>query len=286
MKIYKFSNILAIPFFILLVIFGYLTYQNPESSYLAWILLPLIPLMLIYVFSPQIEYWWLKRNPIELDAPVKKMLNQTNPVYSSLDKETKEEFERRLVLFSSARDFIGKGMESDNNAVPHDIKMMISQVPVTMTLGRSKAGFKHWERIVLYKHPFPTPMNKFLHTMETHGEDGVVILSLEHVDKALVQKGHHYDVTWHAYAEAFIKDNPKEKYPELPANIWESIEKVSPQDKSQILGTLGFKTIDAMPVLINLYFNYHKKFAQVLPEIKGNFDQIFFPGGLLQDNKA
>ena len=275
MKIHKFSIILAIPFFILLVIIGYFVYLDPRGSSLLWALLPLTPLMLIYLFSPQIDYWWLERNPVELDAPIKSMLNRTNPRYQSLNNDQRQLFDNRLTLFSSGREFIGKGGESDNIDVPYDIKMMISQIPVTMTLGRQHVGFKNWERVVLYKHPFPTPMNKFLHTMETHAEDGVVILSLEHVEAALMQKGYHYDVAWHAYAEAFIKDNPKENYPDLPTNIWESIVKISPQSREQILATLGFKAIDPMPVLINMYFNYKDKFAKELPEIKRDFDKIF-----------
>ncbi len=275
MKIHKFSIILAIPFFILLVIIGYFVYLDPRGSSLLWALLPLTPLMLIYLFSPQIDYWWLERNPVELDAPIKSMLNRTNPRYQSLNNDQRQLFDNRLTLFSSGREFIGKGGESDNIDVPFDIKMMISQIPVTMTLGRQHVGFKNWERVVLYKHPFPTPMNKFLHTMETHAEDGVVILSLEHVEAALMQKGYHYDVAWHAYAEAFIKDNPKENYPDLPTNIWESIVKISPQSREQILATLGFKAIDPMPVLINMYFNYKDKFAKELPEIKRDFDKIF-----------
>lgn len=275
MKIHKFSIILAIPFFVLLVIIGYFVYLDPRGSSLLWALLPLTPLMLIYLFSPQIDYWWLERNPVELDAPIKSMLNRTNPRYQSLNNDQRQLFDNRLTLFSSGREFIGKGGESDNIDVPFDIKMMISQIPVTMTLGRQHVGFKNWERVVLYKHPFPTPMNKFLHTMETHAEDGVVILSLEHVEAALMQKGYHYDVAWHAYAEAFIKDNPKENYPDLPTNIWESIVKISPQSREQILATLGFKAIDPMPVLINMYFNYKDKFAKELPEIKRDFDKIF-----------
>ena len=250
MKIHKFSIILAIPFFILLVIIGYFVYLDPRGSSLLWALLPLTPLMLIYLFSPQIDYWWLERNPVELDAPIKSMLNRTNPRYQSLNNDQRQLFDNRLTLFSAGREFVGKGGESDNIDVPFDIKMMISQIPVTMTLGRQHVGFKNWERVVLYKHPFPTPMNKFLHTMETHAEDGVVILSLEHVEAALMQKGYHYDVAWHAYAEAFIKDNPKENYPDLPTNIWESIVKISPQSREQILATLGFKAIDPMPCLL------------------------------------
>lgn len=277
MKIHKFSKILAIPFFILLIILAYFTYLSPDSNIIAWILVPLIPLMLIYLFSPQIDYWWLSRNPIELEAPITQMLHKTNPEYKRLNHDMKQEFDKRLVLFTEGREYIGKGLEADVDNVPHDVKMMISQIPITMTLHRKDVGFKNWERIILYKHPFPTPMNKFLHTMETHGEDGVVILSLEHVEKALAQKGHHYDVAWHAYADAFIKDNPRETYPDLPANIWESIENISPQTQAEILGTLGFKTIDAMPVLINLYFNYKDVFSNQLPDIKSAFDKIFRP---------
>lgn len=277
MKIHKFSIILSIPFLILLVILGYFIYHEPRSNYLTYALIPLTPLMVIYMFSPQIDYWWLSNNPVELDDRLLKMLNQTNPRYKDLNNDDKEEFNKRLVLFTAAREFIGKGMESDNNDVPYDIKNMICQIPVTMALGRSQKSFNNWERVVLYKHPFPSPRFKFLHTMETEAEDGVVILSLEHVEKALIQKGHHYDVGWHAYAEAFIKDNPKENYPDLPENIWESIEKISPQNKQQILATLGFGNIDALPVLINLYFNYADDFQSELPNMSRSFDKIFKP---------
>lgn len=279
MKIYKFSRILSGPFVIGLLVMAYLVYKNPLSNLLGWALVPLIGLALIYMFQPQIDYWWMSRNPVELDLPIKNMLTSTNPRYQQMKAGEREEFEKRLVLFSEGREFFGKTMEADNSSVPIDIKNMICQIPVMMTLGRDKVGFKNWERVVLYKHPFGTPINKFLHTMETHGEDGVVILSLEHVDKALLQKGHHYDVAWHAYSEAFIKDHPKEAYPDLPGDVWKSIERISPQNQQVILGTLGFPSIDPMPVLINLYFNYPDAFAKELPQIKTSFDGIFFPKG-------
>ena len=205
------------------------------------------------------------------------MLHKTNPMYSSLSSQNKEEFDKRLTLFIHGKEFIGKGMEEDNKDVPFDIKHMLAQIPITMTLGRKEFLLKDFDRVVLYKHPFPTPLNKFLHTVETHAEDGVVILSLEHVEKAMFQKGHHYDVAWHGFAEAFINSYPKENYPTLPDDIWDKIEQISPQTKPQILGTLGFETIDVMPVLINLYFNYNEKFSATLPSIKRDFDSIFNP---------
>ena len=275
MRIYKLANIIAIPFFVVLLILGYLAYLDPISNYLAWVIAPLTCLILIYLFSPQINYWWLSKNPVELDKTVKDMLLRTNPVYGKLSLEEQTEFDNRLVLYTEAKEFIGKGFEEDNKDVPYDIRNLISQVPVTMTLNRADYQWKNYERIVFYKHPFPSPRFKFLHTAETEAEDGVVILSLEHVEKALFYKDDYYDVAWHAFAEAFIKDHPKEAYPNLPADIWDSINRISPLNKEQIHATLGYKIVDALPVLINLYFNYRTTFKKELPELAAYFQSLF-----------
>ena len=66
MKIYKFSRILSI---IPAVIFGWFMYKmfmDHNFPYIAWAILPAAILALLYLFQPQIDYWWLDRNPIEL----------------------------------------------------------------------------------------------------------------------------------------------------------------------------------------------------------------------------
>ena len=275
MRIYKFANVLAIPFVIILLILGFLLFRGADSILLAWAIIPLSVIILIYLFSPNINYWWLKRNPVELDPAIKKMLMTTNPIYPYFSEEEKTDFENRLSLHVEAREFFGKGMEEDNRNVPFDVKHMLSQIPVTMSYKRSDRPFKVFERIVIYKHPFPSPRFKFLHTAETEVEDGVIIISLEHVERALFHKDKYYNVAWHAYAEAFIKAQPKENYPDLPNDIWASIEKISPLNQKQITATLGYKTIDPLPVLINLYYNYPEKFREVLPNIQSALNSIF-----------
>ena len=267
--------IIAVPIALVLILIGYIAYKDQTSSAIIYIVIPITLLVLIYLFSPQIDYWWFSRNPVELDDKLISMLNKINPRYAALNPDEKTEFNNQLFLFTEGRAYSGKGMETDYDSVPYDIKMLISQIPATMTYRRTKKDFKDWERIVLYKHPFPSPRYKFLHTMETFAEDGVVILSLEHVEKAIVQRGAHYEVAWHAYAEAFIKSNPTENYPDLPNDIWEHIERISPQDKRTITNTLGFKEVDAMAVLINLYFNVETAFRRELPEVSDRFDAIF-----------
>lgn len=277
MRIYKFANILAIPFFIVFLLMGYWIYKDHNSNFMALIIIPVAFLILIYLFSPQINYWWLKKHPVQLDDSIIKMLKATNPIYSELSEEKKEDFRNKLMLHVEGREFIGKGMEDDNRNVPHDVKHMICQVPVTMSLNRKDRPLKNFERVVLYKHPFPSPRYKFLHTAETEVEDGVVILSLEHVERALFKKDAFYNVAWHAYAEAFIKARPKETYPDLPNDIWRLIEQISPLDQKQITGTLGYKNIDPLPVIINLYFNYNTRLREVMPNIGQSLDNIFNP---------
>jgi len=275
MRIHKLSMIIAVPIVLVLIVIGYIAYTDHTSSAIIYIVIPITFLVLIYLFSPQIDYWWFSRNPVELDDKLISMLNKVNPRYAVLSQEEKIEFNNQLFLFTEGRAYSAKGMETDNDNVPYDIKMMISQIPTTMTFRRTEKDFKDWERIVLYKHPFPSPRYKFLHTMETFAEDGIVILSLEHVEKAIVQRGEHYDVAWHAYAEAFIKSNPTENYPDLPKDVWDRIERICPQDKRTITNTLGFKEVDAMAVLINLYFNVETALRRELPQVSDRFDAIF-----------
>jgi len=275
MKIHKLSRIVAMPFFVLAVVIGYYAFKHPLENYLIWGLLPAAALILIYLFSPQIDYWWLGRNPVELDQQITDLLHGTNPDYVALSQDQKNEFNKRLTLFTTGKEFIAKGMEKENMDVPFDVQNMISQIPVTMTMGRDDFTFRQFDRIVLYKHPFGSPLHRFLHTMETHAEDGVVILSLEHVQAAMMNPGHHYDVGYHAFAEAFTGAYPKENYPDLPNDIWDSIEKISPQNKQMILSTLGFQNVDPMPVLITLYFRQKEKFQSVLPKVAVSLKQIF-----------
>ena len=275
MRIYKLSKVVASPFILLVMGIGYLAFRHPTQNYMMWLLAPAVALILIYLFSPQIDYWWLSQKPVEMDPRITKLMNEVNPEYTTMSEGVKNEFNKRLTLFVEGKEFIAKGMEKENMDVPYDVKMMISQIPVMMTRGREKFTLKHFDRIIIYKHPFPTPLNKFLHTMETHGEDGVIIISLEHVQAAMMQPGHHYDVGYHAFAEAFISAYPKEPYPQLPDDIWAKIDQISPQDRNQILGTLGFPDIDPMPVLITLYFRHRSNFETVLPKTSRELSDIF-----------
>jgi len=216
MKIYKLSNIIAIPFAAAVVFFAYQLFKDSHSLMAAWAVIPLVALVLIYLFQPQIDYWWLERTDIETDDQVLKLIERTNPFYRQLNESDKDRFHKRLILYTNGRAFTAKGMEKDTD-VPLDIKYMLAQIPVSLCLGMKDNLLKDFEQIVIYKHAFPSPNHRYLHTCEVNKEDGVVIISLEHAEAAFFNPDRFFNIAWYAFAEAWLESqnivllNPADK---------------------------------------------------------------------------
>ena len=274
MKIHKLSHVIAVPFALMLCYILYETFLNDSSTLLLYGMFPAAVLILIYLFQPQINYWWLSNNPIAIDDKVLKMLERTNPVYRIMSHEDKRLFQNRLVLYTEGNAFMSKGMEQDFD-VPYDVKMMTGQIPITMMWNKKDIFLKAFERIVIYKHPFPSPKFKFLHTAETDIEDGVIIYSLEHMEAAFLNPTSFYNVAWHAYAEAYVKAYPQLDYPELDASAWQIIEKSSGLERDTILNILGFETVDLLPILITCYFLNGEKLRNIDSDIYSQVEAIF-----------
>ena len=274
MKIHKFSRIVALPFAIAAIVFVYFAFLNPKAMFLVWIIVPVIGMVLTYLFEPQIDFWWLERNPVDLDEKVVKLLHSLNPEYGKLSDHIRERYDNRLMLYVNAIDISSKGMERDFK-VPEDIKYLIAQVPVMMTMNKSKFLLQPFERIILYKHAFGSPRFKFLHTAETFLEDGVIILSLQHAEAAFFNRSDFYNNVYHAFAEAYIKAYPKVDYPEFNEGDWQHFESVSGFSKDIIHKTIGFETLDALTVGLALYFSHNEPFKTYLPHQSKVFDKHF-----------
>ena len=274
MKIYKFSNILALPFAALLLYFISFLLSDTHDLRASWAVIPLISLVLIYLFQPQIDYWWLNKRPVEIDENVLKLIAKTNENYRTLSEEWKDEFHKRLLLYVNARSFSAKGMEKDSD-VPYDIKFMIAQIPVFLTLKQKDFLLKGIDRIILYKHAFPSPRYRFLHTAETHNEDGVVLFSLEHAEAAFFHPDQFYNVAWHAFAESYMILRGVNYFPETDDNVWTRIEEISGLDKDKIIKTIGYESFDPLVAVITCFFCYRKSFQELWPEMYARLNAMF-----------
>lgn len=254
MKIYKFSNVISIPFFLAALYFLLRLVDDTHDLTASWAIIPLVALVLIYLFQPQIDYWWLSRNPIEIDKEVRDMIHKTNPFYRALSGPEKEEFHKRLLLYERGREFIAKGMEKDTN-VPYDIRYMISQIPVSLSFWSKSFLIENYDRLVVYKHAFPSPLKKFLHTYEINEEDGVIIFSLEHAEASFFQPKQFFNVAWQAYTEAYLDANPDLVL--LPEGFgWNDYERVTGFSKEFLEKTAGFSEISLAAATLVAYFIY------------------------------
>jgi len=261
-----------LPILILLIGILYLHYSmDAISGY--WIALPVVLGAVVFVSYQEIDYWYISRNPIKLDAEVLNLLNKYVPFYRNLNNEEKEKYNLRLSRYISSRSFKSVGSELKN--VPYDIKAMISTNAIQLAFYMDDYLIGDFDRIFVYKHPFGSPRYKFLHTVETEAEDGVMIYSLEHLVPGITNPDIYYNIGMHGYVDAFIKANPTAAFPPRLNADWYDIHAISGLSKKQILATTGYDSADLLVVLGTCYFTYPLAFEKRLPQLKKELDQLF-----------
>lgn len=272
MRIYNISRLIAAPFLAGAVYAGYSASGNfGDKSMSAWILPLGLVVMLIYVFHHQINIWWLKKFPIPLDEQDQEILKKYSTYYANLSGKDLIEFENNLFLMTKTKEFSAMG--SQKEGVPYDFQLIISMLGVEMTSKTKTPLLENFDKVILYKHPFPTPHIQQLHTVEINGEDGVILLAMDHLSAAVHEPDKYYHVGYHGWALAFIYENPNLDYPEeVP---WKTIELVSGFSAEAISGALGLPQIDTLPIAITLYFTRVAVLKEVDLRLYNQLESIF-----------
>lgn len=249
-----------------LLYFSMQSMNYSDSTDLSYYLIPLgFMLVLLYIFHYQIDWWWAKRNPPPLDDRAVQLLEANLPYYKSLSSSKKEKYNERLSLYLLAHRFLGQGSEQEDT-VPEDVKIMAAMHGIMLGMEREDYLLQPFEHIVFYKHPFPSPNYKFLHASETNTEDGAIILSVEQMMLGIVKPKKHYNTALHEYAQAFIHIYPKEKWPTLIEEHWNSLEQISGLKTSYLNNLFGEAMSGPLPVAINYFFTFPERFKEILPE--------------------
>ncbi len=230
-----------------------------------WILAVTLILVFLYISMPYIDHWFLKRNPIILDPKIIDWLSQHHPFYQALSTDDKEKFESRLATYLSVREFKAIGKELRD--VPIDLKGIIASNGIQVTFGQEDFLLKNFNRIFVYKHPFPSPRFKFLHTVETQIEDGVIIFSLEQLLEGLLHPNQKYNIGTHGYIEAWTKLHPNAPYPDENEYSWEDIKRICGFGQKMISATTGYPSVDKLIVILNCYFTHSDQFESTNPQL-------------------
>ena len=265
------SRLIALPFVLGACIALYLTWETDES-YALYIIPMALSLAVIYILQPQIDWWWYKRKPPELDLPLIRLLDQHFPFYQKLSPALKIRFRQRMVLYMLANDYIGKGFE----VVPEDVKGMLAANVVMITFGQEDFLLNKFERIVVYPHPFPSPQHpRHLHACEHFEEDGVILFSAEHLIAGILQSTKYFNTGLYEYARVYQSSYPEKPYPVFDEFIWGKIEAICGFSKEGLEKYIGLPEIEALAICIALYFIYPEKVRQLMPNAYKDFCHIF-----------
>ena len=267
------SRILAIPFVIMALAGLYMAWEV-DANFSALLVPGVLGLAVVYTFSPQIDWWWSKRNPPDVAEPIKLMLEKGCKFYQALNPDDRRTFRQRVAMFIMGTEFMPQGSET----VPEDLKAMIAASAVTLTFGQEQLLFPKFENVVLYPRPFPTPQfpTKF-HASEIFEEDGVVLFSAEQLAHGFMQSDLYYHIGLHEYAKIFQLAYPNEPWPDLDESAWPRLEQISGFSREAIVRWINLdpNDIPPLPVSISHFFCFPERFKEVWPELFDLYHLIF-----------
>lgn len=265
------TRILSIPFVFLALFFLYLTWEV-DPGYSIYIVPFVIMLALIYVFGPQINWWWYQRRPPELKPKIRLLITRHLPYYQKLMESEQERFRKRVALYMEANDFMPQGMES----VPEDLRAIAAACAVQLTFGQKDFLLPKFEHIIFYPKPFPSPQYpENFHSSEIYEEDGVILFSAEQLLPGFLQPYQYYSIGLHEYAKVFARSYPEIHFPKLPEDIWQQLQQISGFSQAAIERWINLKPIPAQPVSIAHFFTFPAQFQAVLPDLYEQYARIF-----------
>ncbi len=232
-----------------------------------------IPLALMFaavlVLRHQINSWFLRRTKPALDNELKRILKNQLPHFEAIFS-TSNRTESDLTIFTQECDFIPRGIES----IPDDLKHLISAHAFYFGNLEHTKWPAHYNRIVLYTHPFLSPQfPEDVHSVEHHHDDGVFVFSLEQVMPGIARKGSFYNIVLHGFADAFLQLYPIST--ELNESIiWDRLSNTLGINQKEIQSIIGLDEINVLAVVAHYYVYNPLKLAQTFPEFESTLFSI------------
>ncbi len=267
------SKILLTPFILGALVFLYLAWEvDPDWSY--YLIPCAVGAALVYVLSPQIDWWWYKRRPPELPTGLQTMFETRFDWYKQLPEPLRKRFRERTALYMKAHDFKAQGMET----MPADVQAVIAATAVQISFGHQDFLMEPYEHIIVYPHPFPSPQypDKW-HTSELYDDDGVLIFSAQHLMLGFFKPRQYFHIALYEYARVFRRVHPEKPWPQWQESDWDTLQTISGMRREAIVKWIGLPDIDIDAVAVVHFFVFPERFQRFLPERFATLRDIFFP---------
>jgi len=200
------------------ILYNMLVLNRYEWSY--YLIPPVIIIAACFSLYPQIDALGYKWWPPKVDEKLKTIIQQSSPTFQWVRPEDQDNFIIQLMTYCRKHDFTGMKVED----IPTDVQAMSLYPGLLIDYVFSTKIIKHVDRIVLYKHPFPSPNHKVWHSAELHNEDGVILFSMEQLMISYMAVEKYYHIGFDPWVRALIEQHPellpKDELPSLEAPLW------------------------------------------------------------------
>jgi Mlc titration factor MtfA (ptsG expression regulator) len=231
---------------------------------LAYKILPgVVLMMLVFVFSPQINWFWWKRFTPALYTFEKEWLMQHSAFYCQLDSPQKQKFEKRVFLFQKSVIFEVKGLES----VPRDFISAISSQQVMLTFGEAQYLTEPFERFIIYRTHFPSPLMPTRHASEVHAGDGVVIFAGDQLLFSLKEREKFFNVGIYELAKIYQLQRKEKEFPLLNLEDKASLDSIAPYTREAAESQCQQPLEDDFAYAVHHFFQFPKEFQRKLPQL-------------------
>jgi len=229
-----------------------------EMDLWRWGILPIVMIgFLTYIFSSEINHYWLNRYPLQLDQREHFFLSRHFPYYEALSPDKQKEFGEQCIQFHRKRDTILQGLPN----FPDDLKVLWSAQALLLTraMGLSVSDWDSYEKVVLYPHPFISPDIEQVHASETHFEEGIWLFSADQLIPGMTQPTRFFNLALYEFIRTAKTLRP-DKFTSLrntsPSKLAETAESFSNLTLTTIRSWLNIEELDLEAVYLTLLLSH------------------------------
>jgi hypothetical protein len=261
-----FSKWLLFPLIFFILSLGYIILKNDWIYLSPYLGAVLIVLAIVFVFSPQIDWWWWSIFTPKLDPRIVQLIQDKRPEYCSLDHSKKELFHKRLFLYMQGKDYTFM----DIDETPEDIKAIAATYPILLTLHQRAFLMDPYDKIIFFRKRFSSPEQKTPHASEHHKEDKVLIFSMIDLAAGFADATSKLDIGLYEFIQLYweLFGFPAQLQPSLD---WQRAEQSGMWTPSFIEQNYGLSNVNESALMLCNAQAFKVTFEQQFPE----WDQFF-----------
>ena len=245
-----------------LIVLGVILSVQSGELYTWLMVLPALLAATAYSLSPQLRWWYWKRNPPDLPTELAPILDRF-ALYRALDLPRKREFRRRAFLIRENTEYTGMAIDK----IPPDVQLMVAASAATVTFYREEFLLPGFENVVFYKHLFPSPQYERLHSSEMYAPDGVVIMTLNYFVRSVVEPHKYFQLGIYEYTRALLHTTPELRQRLAPHLLdYAALHRLTDFSEAALRQYIGLEELDPAALTVTVFYTHAPRFAQLYPD--------------------